>query len=41
MFQVGTVAENWEGIIITAIWYWQKRIQEREPSVAKTVSLYA
>lgn len=40
MFQIGTVVENWEGIIITAIWYWQKCIQEREPSLAKTVILY-
>lgn len=40
--QIQTIVENWEGIITTAIWYWQKLfgIQNGESSLAKTVSPY-
>lgn len=39
-FQIGTVVKNWEGTIITAIYDWQKRIQESESSLTKSVSLH-
>lgn len=38
--QIGTVVKNWEGTIITAIYDWQKRVQESESSLTKSVSLH-